>query len=185
VLTETFAATAGIFDTDGLNIGLLLLRVVVGIVIIAHGYNHIWGGGKIQGTAGWFASMGLKPGIVHAWMASITELVSGALLVLGLLTPFGAAGVTGVMVVAWITAHRTNGFFIFRPGQGWEYVMTLAATGIAIGAMGPGEWSLDDALGLELVGWLGLAIAAIGGIGGALALLAVFWRPEKSPAEGA
>jgi len=183
VLTETLATSSGIFDTDGLNIGLALLRITVGIVIIAHGYNHIWGGGKIQGTAGWFESMGLKPGIAHAWMASITELGAGTLLILGLLTPLGAAGVTGVMVVAWITAHRTNGFFIFKPGQGWEYVMVLAVTGIAIGAMGPGEWSLDDALGIDLVGSVGLAIAAIGGIGGALALLAVFWRPERTAAD--
>lgn len=184
MLHETLATTTGIFDTDGLNVGLLLLRVVVGVVIIAHGYNHVWGGGKIRGTAGWFASMGLRPGILHAWMASATELVSGPLLILGLLTPFGAAGVAGVMVVAWITAHRTNGFFVFRPGQGWEYVMTLAVTAVAIGAMGPGEWSVDDALGLELVGWVGLAITAIGGIGGALALLAAFWRPEKTPTDG-
>ena len=55
----------------------MLLRLILGVTMIAHGYNHIWGGGKIEGTAGWFASLGMKPGIVHAWLASITELVAG------------------------------------------------------------------------------------------------------------
>ena len=103
----------------------------------------------------------------------------GALLVLGLLTPFAAAGVVGVMAVAFAINHRGNGFFIFRPGEGWEYVMTLAIVGIAIGAVGPGEWSLDDALDIvdDLTGSTGLAIAAIGGLGGAALLLATCWRP--------
>src|SRR6185295_1538627 len=105
--------------------------------MIAHGYNHIWGGGKIHGTAGWFASMGLKPGKLHAWLASLTELGSGVLLMLGLLTPLAAAGIVAVMVVAFLTADRTNGFFIMRPGQGWEYVANLAVVGLALGATGP------------------------------------------------
>ena len=69
--------------------------------------------------------------------------------------------------------HRGNGFFIFRPGEGWEYVMTLGIVGVAIGALGPGEWSLDHAFDItdDLWGTTGLLIAAIGGIGGAIALL--------------
>ena len=58
------------------------------------------------------------------------------------------AGVVGVMFVAWAINHRGNGFFIFRPGEGWEYVMTLGIVGSAIGALGPGRWSLDEALDL-------------------------------------
>lgn len=172
-----------IFNVDGLNIGLLLLRVAVGLVVIAHGYNHIFGGGKIKGTAGWFESLGLKPGILHAWLASLTELGAGVLLVLGFLTPLGAAGVVGVMVVAWITNHAKNGFFIFRPGEGWEYVGVLTVCGLALGATGPGEWSIDKVAKIHLAGYKGLAIAAVLGIGGALALLAVFWRPAR-PAAG-
>lgn len=171
-------------DPDAINLALLALRVAVGLMIIAHGYNHAWGGGKLEGTAGWFASMGLKPGRVHALAATGTELACGTLLVLGLLTPFAAAGVVGVMVVAWITAHRTNGFFIFKPGQGWEYVMIVAVVGIAIATLGPGQWSADDALDLldDLTGWTGMLIALVLGVGGAGALLAAFWRPE--PSEG-
>ena len=168
----------------GINAGLLILRVTVGIVMLAHGYNHVFRGGKIAGTGRWFASLGMKPGKLHAWLASLTELGAGTLLVLGLLTPLAAAGVVGVMLVAWITNHLRNGFFIFRPGEGFEYVMTLSLTGLAIGALGAGRWSLDRLLrihawGVLFPGWKGLATAGILGGGGAVLLLLVFWRPSK------
>src|SRR5512134_47223 len=154
-------------DIDAANLALLVFRVAIGAVMIAHGYNHVWGGGKIACTSAFFESMGMRPAKVHAWLASLTELGAGALLVFGLLTPFAAAGVIGVMAVAWITAHRTNGFFIFRPGQGWEYVMVLLVCGVVLGAAGPGEWSLDDGLDLtgDLTGTTGLLLAAGGGVG--------------------
>jgi putative oxidoreductase len=169
-------------DASATDAALLVLRVAVGVTVMAHGVNHIFGGGKIAGTGRWFASMGLRPGIVHAWMASITEVVGGALLALGFLTPLGAAAVTGVMVVAGLTTHRTNGFFIFKPGQGWEYVMILAVAALCLAALGPGDWSVDGALDWTTGGWRGLAVAAVAGIGGAALLLAVFWRPH-APAD--
>ena len=79
-------------NVQGYWAGIFILRIAVGVVMIAHGYNHIWGGGKIEGTAGWFASLGMKPGILHAWLASITELVCGGMLILGFLQPLAAAG---------------------------------------------------------------------------------------------
>lgn len=167
-------------DADAIDLALVLLRFGVGAVMLAHGINHIRP--NIDGTANWFGSMGMKPPKLHAWLASITEIGCGLLLVVGLLTPFAAAGVVGVMFVAWAINHRGNGFFIFRPGEGWEYVMTLGIVGVVIGAIGPGTWSLDEAFDLndDFVGWPGLLIATIGGIGGGAALLAGFWRPEKS-----
>ena len=174
-------------DLDSVNLALLVLRCGAGAVMLAHGINHIYGGGKIEGTARWFASLGMTPGIVHAWLASLTEVAGGIALVLGLLTPLGGAAVVGVMLVAIITNHRGNGFFIFRPGEGWEYVMTLTIVGFAIAVVGPGEWSLDHALDLtdDLVGSTGLLIALLAGAGGAAALLAVAWRPPPpKPDEG-
>jgi putative oxidoreductase len=173
-------------DADAIDLALLILRCGVGAVMLAHGINHIVGGGKIQGTAGWFASMGMKPGIAHAWLASVTEVGAGALLVAGLFTPFAAAGVVGVMVVAFVINHRGNGFFIFRPGEGWEYVMTLGIAALAIGTVGPGSWSLDEAVDLrdDLVGTVGLLVTAVGGVGGAAVLLAVFWRPDRPDRSG-
>jgi putative oxidoreductase len=166
-------------DVDSINLALLVFRCSVGAVMLAHGINHIFRGGKIAGTGRWFASLGMKPGVVHAWLASLTEIGGGSLLVLGLLTPLGASAVVGVMLVAWITNHRGNGFFIFRPGEGWEYVMTLTFAGLALAVVGPGEWSLDNALDLfePWPGAAGLAIVTVAGAGGAAALLAGFWRP--------
>jgi len=167
-------------DVDSINLALLVFRVAVGAVMLAHGLNHIYGGGKIAGTARWFESLGMRPGIVHAWLASLTEVAGGIALILGLLTPLGGAAVIGVMLVAWITNHRGNGFFIFRPGEGWEYVMTLTFCGLVLAVVGAGEWSLDEAFGIgdDLFGVPGLLIALVGGAGGAAALLLGFWRPE-------
>ena len=127
----------------------------------------------------------MRPGVLHAWAASLVELAAGMLLVIGLATPLAAAGVIGVMVVAWITNHRSNGFFIFRPGEGYEYVMTLTACGLALSGVGGGAYSLDHRLGLfDPPGWPGLACAALGLLGAA-ALLAVFWRPHAPVARPA
>jgi putative oxidoreductase len=171
-------------DADSINLALLAFRAAIAAVMLAHGINHIFGGGKIEGTARWFASLGMKPGIFHAWLASLTEVAGGALLVLGLFTPLAGAAVIGVMLVALITNHRGNGFFIFRPGEGWEYVMTLTFCGLVLAVVGPGKWSLDRAFHIRdnLTGTNGLLIALIAGVGGALALLAVFWRPEREKA---
>ena len=168
-------------DSEAIDLALALLRLALGGVMLAHGINHIIGGGKIAGTGRWFESLGMRPGRFHAWLASLTEVGAGALLVLGLLNPLGCAGVIGVMLVAWITNHLRNGFFIFRKGEGWEYVMTLTVVGLVVGTIGPGTWSLDDAFDLrdDLVGTTGLLVTAIAGIGGALVLLAVFWRPPR------
>ncbi|TDD67039.1 DoxX family protein [Actinomadura darangshiensis] len=172
-------------EAAGIDIASLVLRVSVGGTLVAHGWNHAFGGGRIEGTAGWFESMGLRPGRLHALMATGTELGAGVLLLLGLFTPLAAAGAVGTMAVAFITAHLRNGFFIFRPGQGYEYVVMIIMVACALGALGGGAVSVDRGLGVadDLSGWTGLAITALaGGIGAAL-LLAVFWRPAKTPAE--
>jgi putative oxidoreductase len=178
----TFAlGTAGTPSPDAFNLALLIMRLSVGLTIAAHGYNHIFRGGKIAGTGRWFESLGMKPGVLHAWLASITELVAGALLVAGLLTPFAAAAVVSVMLVAWITNHMKNGFFIFRPGEGWEYVCFIACTAVALGTIGPGKWSLEDTASYVIRpgSWLAFWITFGLGTLSALGLLAVFWRPEK------
>lgn len=171
-------------DIQAVDLSLLVIRVSLGIVFLAHGYNHIFGGGKIAGTARWFESLGMKPGPLHAWTASLTELGSGFLLIVGLLTPLACAGIVGTMLVALITNHLKNGFFIFRPGEGYEYVLTLILVAIGLGGLGAGEWSLDNAAGIFIPGgWPGLAIAALAGGLGAASLLVVFWRPATAPSE--
>jgi putative oxidoreductase len=165
---------------EAVNLALLLLRAGVGAMILAHGWNHLFGGGGLEGTAGWFASMGLRPGKLHALMASVTELAAGVLLIVGLFTPLAAGALLGVMLVAWITAHRTNGFFIFRPGQGWEYVAIVSVVAVAIGTLGAGAWSLDGVWNLGWSGWVPMVVTLVIGVGGTAGLLGVFWRPDRT-----
>lgn len=161
----------------------LLLRAALGVVMLAHGWNHLFGAGGLDGTARWFGSMGLRPPRVHAAASGATELVAGAGLVLGLLTSLHAGAVVGVMTVALVTAHRGNGFFVFRPGQGWEYVAFLAVVATGLALIGPGAVSLDAALGIDgrLDGGVGLLLSAGLGLLGGAALLTLCWRPARVP----
>ncbi|MEO6987576.1 MAG: DoxX family protein [Aquihabitans sp.] len=173
-------ADVTIADTwfDGASAGLLLLRVVAGLSLAAHGYNKFFGGGKIPGTAAWFDSMGMKPnGKIHAVLAACTELGTGILFAVGLLTPLAAAGCVGLMVVAFWTVHRPNGFFIVK--SGYEYNLILGTLMVAVAMIGPGKYSLDWAFGLDFAfdPWLALALSAGLGILAGVGLLAAFYRP--------
>ena len=162
---------------DETNLALLLLRVVIGLTMAAHGSNKAQ---SLDGTAGWFDSIGMKPGKLHARFAAGGEILAGVFLAAGLLTSFAALGFVGLMTVAWYTSHRDTGFFIIK--QGWEYVMVLAVVAVTIAMIGPGEWSLDEAIGIstDLDGYIGLAISAGGGVIAASALLATCFRPPTS-----
>lgn len=170
-------------DQNAVDLALLVFRCAIGAVMLAHGWNHLFRGGKVAGTAGWFESLGMRPGIVHAWLASLAELAAGVSLTVGLAAPLGAAAVVGTMTVALITNHRGNGFFIFRPGEGWEYVMVLTVAGVALAGLGPGGWSLDAALGTWRAGAPGLLLAFAGACAAGL-LLAVAWRPARDRDDG-
>jgi putative oxidoreductase len=160
---------------DAFDLGVLILRVVVGLSLAAHGWNKFFGGGRIPGTARWFDSMGMRPGKVHALLAASMELGSGVALALGLLTPFAAAGWVGLMFVAAYTVHKENGFFIVK--EGYEYNLVLATVAVAVATMGPGEASIDDLIGLRLDGWWGLLVSLGGGLAGAGLLLGTSYRP--------
>ncbi len=160
--------------------GLFIVRVALAIVFLAHGYNHLFGGGRIAGTARWFESLGMRPGRLHAWAASLAELGGGGFLALGLITPLAAGVVVGLMVVALVTTHLHNGFFIFRPGEGYEYVLVLGLVALGLGGLGGGRWSLDYAIGWLPGGWAELASAAVIGLGGGAGQLIVFWRPART-----
>lgn len=165
---------------DGASAGLLLLRVVVGVTMAAHGYNKFFGGGGIEGTAGWFDSMGMKPnGRIHALMAASTEMGAGILFAVGLVTPLAAAGFVGLMVVAAWTVHKANGFFIVK--SGWEYNLILAVVPVGIAMAGPGKYSLDWALGLDFVyePWLAFVLSAVLGVAAGAGLLAACYRPPS------
>ncbi|WP_035856540.1 DoxX family protein [Cryptosporangium arvum] len=166
---------------DWVDIGLLLIRLSLGATLLMHGWNHWLGGGKIPGTAGWFESLGLRPGLFQAWASVVTEIAAGLGLIAGLLTPLACAATVGVMAVAAIVAHRPNGFFVFR--DGYEYVLMIAVVCVALGAIGPGRISLDHALDIEITGLAGFLVALLVGLGGTALLLATTWRPARTPAE--
>ncbi len=169
---------------DQLDFALLVLRLALGLTIAMHGYNKFFGGGRLPGTARWFESMGVRPGRVNAVLAASTEVVAGLGMAAGLLTPLSAAGIIALMLVAITVSHRKNGFFIFRPGEGWEYCAFLATAAFAIATIGPGRWSLDNALGLGLEGWWGAAVAAVVALVGAALQLAVCYRPPTPAPSG-
>jgi putative oxidoreductase len=153
-----------------MDIGLLVLRLVVGLTFAAHGSQKLFGafgGAGINGTGALFEQVGLRPGRLHALAAGVFELAGGVLIALGLLTPFAAAALIAVMTAAALTVSVHNGFFVTN--NGFEYNLILAAAAFALAGVGAGRWSLDHALGLNLMGtgWaLGaLAAGVIGGVG--------------------
>jgi putative oxidoreductase len=160
-------------------VALLLLRVVTGVTMMLHGYNHWRLGGKIAGTARWFSGLGLRYGTLQAWMSVVTELGAGFLLILGLLTPLACAAVISVMLVAGLLAHRKNGFFVFK--DGYEYVLVLGMACLLLGVTGPGRFSVDNAFGIEITGWAGGGIALIVAVVAVAGLLATFYRPAPKP----
>jgi putative oxidoreductase len=163
---------------DTIDIGLLIIRSWVGLVIVIHGVNHAR---SLDGTANWFESIGFRSARLQAVNSAVVEIGAGALLILGLGTSLAAAGIFATMFVAFWTVHRSNGFFIFRPGEGYEYVSTLGLIAVGLAITGPGSASLDSALDIAdlLDGWIGALIVS-GGLVGAFGLLAIFWKPEAT-----
>ncbi len=153
-----------------MTLGLLILRVVVGLLFVGHGTQKLFGwfgGHGLQGTAGFMDSLGMRPGRRHALAAGVAEAGGGLLLALGLLTPLAAVLIISVMVVAIATVHAKNG--VWNTSQGYELNLTYIAVAFATVAIGAGDWSLDNALGLDIAGagWAlaALAVGIIGGLG--------------------
>lgn len=165
------------------DLAALILRIALGTVMLMHGRNHGWGSGGLAGTASWFESIGLRPAKVHAAMSAYMEVACGILLLLGLFVPFAAAAGIATMTVAFVTVHRKNGFFIFNPGEGYEYVGTVAFALTALAVLGAGDISLDHALDIELHGIAVGLIAAGAGLLGAAFLLITSWRPPAAGGE--
>ncbi|HYZ98422.1 MAG TPA: DoxX family protein [Acidimicrobiales bacterium] len=166
---------------DQFNFALLVLRLVVGPVFAFHGFAKIFRGGRLDGAGRWFGSIGLHPGHVHARLAASGELATGICITLGFLTTFAGMGLVGLMAVAVWTVHRGNGLLI--TANGWEYTLVLGTVGVALATVGAGQWSLDNAIGVDLNGPAGFIISLAGGLGLAAALLAGFYRPVREEAQ--
>ena len=176
-MREMFAANSIGTSVDQVNTGLLLLRLCFGLFLAYHGVNKIFGPNGLSGTAAWFSSIGFTWPSAQARIAALTEIGAGMLMALGLLTPIAAAGIIGIMIVAIVVAHWKVGFFVFHPGQGWEYCATIAVGALAVGTIGPGEWSVDNVIDFAPNGWTPLALTLGIGVGAAILQLLMFYRP--------
>ncbi len=153
-----------------MDLALLVLRLVVGLFFVGHGAQKLFGsfgGHGLAGTGQFFDSLGMRPGKRHAAAAGWGELLGGALLALGLLTPLAAAAIIGVMLVAVITVHASKGPWV--TDGGYEYNAVLMAAAFALAGTGPGSWSLDNAINADTngTGWALIALGAgiLGGLG--------------------
>src|SRR5437773_1501793 len=126
----------------------LLARTTIGLLFVGHGTQKLFGwfdGGGLDGTGGFFEQLGLRPGRRHALAAGAAEAGGGLLFALGAATPLGAAAVSGSMITAIKTVHWEKGVWV--SAGGYEYNLVLLAAVFGLTENGPGQWSIDGALG--------------------------------------
>ncbi|MFD6415171.1 DoxX family protein [Streptomyces sp. NPDC060194] len=164
-----------------MDTGLLILRLLVGLLVAGHGVQKVsfrLGGRGLAGGTEEFRADGFRGGALTAAAAGGAQLCSGLLLAAGLLTPLAATGVVGVMTVA-LTVKRRNG--LWTQNDGYEYPLVLVGTATALAATGPGAWSLDAALGLTpFPAWWALPVLTAGLAGGLLTRLALHRQPAPA-----
>jgi putative oxidoreductase len=141
---------------EDVALALLVIRLVFGLGLAAHGAQKLfgwWNGPGLQGFAGWLASMNMRSPKMAALMAAVSEFAGGLLFALGLLTPLAALMMTAVMLTAIATVHWNKGFF--NSDGGWEYNASIITAAVAVAITGPGTYSLDHALGIagDMNGW--------------------------------
>ena len=144
-----------------MSIGRLGARLLIGGLFVGHGTQKLfgWFGGPGRaGTEGMMEALEMRPAKVHATLAGVTETAGGALLAAGLATPLAASALTGVMTTAIRKVHLPNG--PWAANGGWEYNAVLIGAVTALAGTGPGDLSLDSALGIERTG-PAVALAAL------------------------
>ncbi|HEY6806650.1 MAG TPA: DoxX family protein [Pyrinomonadaceae bacterium] len=169
-----------------LDLGLLIVRVLFGAAIAAHGAQKLFGwfgGYGLKGTGGFFETIGFRPGLAFAAAAGLSEFGGGLLLVLGLFTPLGAAAVLSAMIVAAISVHLKNGFFV--QNNGYEPAFLYGAAALALALTGAGAYSLDGELALSFFGLSSVKVALIvASLVGAGLTLASRRQPAAQPSIG-
>ncbi len=170
------------------GLGLLILRLVVGLTVAAHGAQKLlgwFGGGGITGTRGFVTRLQFRPTELWTWAVILGEFGGGLLMALGLLSPIGNFGVMGAMAVAMWVVHRPKGFF--NTAGGIEFPLQIAAVALALSLMGPGPYSLDNLLRISLPEpgtWIVLAVGLIIAVAAGLESRRQSRRKSTAPAPG-
>ncbi len=155
-----------------LALGILILRLVIGLTMAAHGAQKLfgwWGGPGMNGWTGAMNRMRIRPAVPWAWMSALAELLGGIGLAVGLLTPLPSLAIAGSMLVAIALVHWPNGFWVTKGG--YEFNLSILAAIAAIALAGPGAYSLDSAFGIhapEPVTLIVGTILVVAGVGVAL-----------------
>jgi putative oxidoreductase len=145
-----------------MDLALLVLRLVIGLALAAHGSQKLFGwfgGGGMKGTHGFIDMLGFRPARFWAPVVAVGEFGGGLLMALGLLNPIGPLAVIGAMLTATWTAHWSKGFWN-RDG-GYELPLTNIAVAVAVALAGPGRWSLDSFFGIALPQSAGMALTVL------------------------
>jgi putative oxidoreductase len=163
-----------------MDIGLLIVRLAVGLTLAAHGSQKLFGafgGHGIAGTTKFVESLGFRPARMHAYLLGSAEVVGGLLLAAGLLTPIGALMTIGVMTAAAVAVHWKNGFFVTEGG--FEFTLVMAASAAAVAFIGPGAYSLDALFEIGAVSDAMAAGAVVVGVMSGVAVAGVRNLPER------
>lgn len=148
-----------------MHLGLLILRVVVGVLVIGHGAQKLFGwfgGYGVKGTSGMMASKGFSPAAFWTVLGSLSEFVGGLLLVLGFLNPLGSIAIAAAMLTAIAAFHWPK---VWASSGGFEYPLVILTSVIAVGSAGPGAYSLDAVLGTSVPTPVTIVVAALAALG--------------------
>ncbi|TMG60642.1 MAG: DoxX family protein [Chloroflexi bacterium] len=166
-------------------LGLLILRLVIGLILAAHGAQKLFGWFGGPGMTGWTGAMNrmrIRPATPWAWMSALAEFVGGIGLALGLLFPLPSAAIAGSMLVAIALVHLPKGFFVSKGG--YEFNLAIIASVAALALTGPGSVSLDSAVGIHLpepISVIVVTILVLVGVGVALVTRTPVAATETKP----